>query len=127
MVRGLTPGRTASWWPLQSRGCWLVMMAVIRWRRAGRCGPAKAEVLRWGRRLLARVAALSRGGVPTVTVIVVMALTACGLLVAVVEVAGGGAFDLAGAEAGTAGGQQVARTARPMTPARSAGPCGQIP
>ena len=33
MFRGLTPRRMASSWPLQSRGGWPVMMAVIRSRR----------------------------------------------------------------------------------------------
>ena len=71
MCRGLTSSRTASSWPLQSRGGWLVMMAVIRCLRVGGRGPV--DVLRWGRRLLALVPA---GGVCTVTWIAVMTVTA---------------------------------------------------
>ena len=63
---------------VQLRGGWLVMMAVISWRWVGGRGPIRAEVLRCGRRLLVRAAALPGGGVRTVTVIVVMALTAWG-------------------------------------------------
>jgi len=59
MCRGLTSSRTASSWPLQSRGGWLVMMAVIRCLRVGGRGPV--DVLRWGRRLLALVPAGGRG------------------------------------------------------------------
>jgi hypothetical protein len=71
MCRGLTSSRTASSWPVQSRGGWLVMMAVIRCLRVGGRGPV--DVLRWGRRLLALVPA---GGVCTVTLIAVMTVTA---------------------------------------------------
>jgi hypothetical protein len=38
MLRGLTCSSRASSWPLQGRGGWLVMMAVISWRRVGGCG-----------------------------------------------------------------------------------------
>jgi hypothetical protein len=40
MLRGLTPRSRASSWPLQSRGGWLVMMAVIRSCRVGGRGGA---------------------------------------------------------------------------------------
>jgi hypothetical protein len=51
------------------------MMAVIGWRRVGRGGPIRVEVLRWGLRLLAESRS---GGVRTVTLIAVMAVTAWG-------------------------------------------------
>jgi hypothetical protein len=51
------------------------MMAVIRWRRVGRGGPIRAEVLRWGLRPLV---ASRAGGVRTVTLIAVMAVTVWG-------------------------------------------------
>jgi hypothetical protein len=51
------------------------MMAVIMSRRVGGFGPASVEVLRWG---LRPVAESRRGGVRTVTLIAVMAVTAWG-------------------------------------------------
>jgi hypothetical protein len=79
MLRGLTWRSTASSWPLQSRGSWLVMMVVvISWRRVGGCGPLRVDVLRWGRCLLFLVAGLSSGEVRMVTASAVMSVTAWG-------------------------------------------------
>src|SRR6266576_5776056 len=67
MLRGLTPRSRASSWPLQSRGGWLVMMAVIRSCRVG--GRGGAGVVR-SRRV--RPGLRSRGGVLMVMSIAVM-------------------------------------------------------
>jgi len=84
------------------------MIAVIRWRRVGRGGPIR--VLRWG---LRPVAESRSGGVRMVMWIAVMAVTVWGRSSPVVEVAGGGAFDLAGAEPGTAGWEQGGQDGTP--------------
>src|SRR5262245_65848096 len=67
MLRGLTPRSLARSWPLQSRGGWLVMMAVIRSRRVG--GRGGRGVVR-SRRV--RPGLRSRGGVLMAMSIAVM-------------------------------------------------------
>ena len=88
----------------------------LRWPRRGVPGPAAARAA--GARGRGAHGNADRGD----------SRDGVGPAVVAVEVAGGGALDLAGAEARPpCRGSIVARTARPMAPVRSAGPSGQTP
>src|SRR5690348_14748947 len=100
MLRGLTPSRTARSWPLHSRGLAgddggdpLPAGGRTGWAGGGAvaAGPAGLEVRRRGAD--GDVDRGDGGGMGRAAVLAV-------------EIPGGGAFDLAGAEPGAAGGQQ---------------------
>src|SRR5260370_27976782 len=100
MLRGLTPRRTASSWPLQSCGGWLVMMAVIRSRRVG--GPGgrgRGGVLRSRR---GRAGVGSTGGGVVGVLVGAVAAGGGGGAAAPVQAPGGGGFVSRAAEPGRA-------------------------
>ena len=122
MLRGLTPRRTASSWPLHSRRGWLVMMAVIRSRRVGgpggRGGVVRSRLVRPGLR--------STGGVQMAMSIAVMGAGRGGRPSSRLRYREVAHLTLRALTRGLRAGSKVASTARPIAPGSSAGPSGSI-